>query len=173
MKGREFRSEEEKKNVADAVAVAAIKYSILRQGRGKNIIFDPEASLSFEGDSGPYLQYSYVRALSVLGKAEVGGENTTIYGSTLIAEKVPELIHEFERLLPRFPDIVLRAAKEYEPHYITTYLTQLAGAFNSWYASEKIIGSDTQAYKIALTKAFAQTMKNGLWLLGIKTPDRM
>lgn len=149
--------------VCDAVAVAAIKYSILKQARGRNIIFDPQASLSFEGDSGPYLQYSYVRAMSLLQKA----------GEQEIPELIPELIPEFERLLPRFPSIVFRAAKEYEPHYITTYLTQMASSFNSWYASERILGSEHEAYKLLLVRAFAQTMKNGLWLLGIKTPQRM
>ncbi len=165
MEGREFISETEKKEVADAVAVAAIKFNVLKQGTGKNIIFDPEKSLSFEGDSGPYLQYSYVRAVSVLNKA--GTWN--LEPGTLVPSEVPE----FERLLPRFPDVVFRAAKEYEPHYVTTYLTQLAGAFNSWYAAERVIGSEHESYKLALVQAFAQTMKNGLWLLGIKAPEHM
>ncbi len=154
---------EEKNEIADAVAVAAIKYSILKQARGKNIIFDPEKSLSFEGDSGPYLQYAHTRALSVLKKAE----------NKRKAEDPMHDVPEFERLLPRFPDVVFRAAKESEPHYVTTYLTQLAGAFNSWYAADKIIGSAHESYKLALVQAFAQTMKNGLWLLGITAPERM
>ncbi|MEK9176727.1 MAG: DALR anticodon-binding domain-containing protein, partial [Patescibacteria group bacterium] len=80
---------------------------------------------------------------------------------------------DFERLLPRFPDVVMRAAKEYEPHHVTTYLTELASAFNSWYAEGRIIGSPEEAYKLALTRAFATTMKNGLWLLGIEAPEKM
>jgi len=163
MEGRDLG--DQKQHVADAVAVSAIKHGILKQARGKNIIFDPEASLSFEGDSGPYLQYSYVRAKSVLEKA--GGKDTIIYDS------VPDKIPAFERLLPRFPSIVLRAAKEYEPHYVTTYLTELASAFNGWYAEEKIIGSSDEAYKLRTVEAFAHTMKNGLWLLGIDTPEKM
>jgi arginyl-tRNA synthetase len=164
MEGRELA---DKQSVVDAVAVAAIKYSILKQTKGKNIVFDPTQSLSLEGDSGPYLQYSYVRAMSVLAKA--GAKNTTIYDSTSVPKEIPT----FERLLPRFPDIVFRAAKEYEPHHVTTYLTELAGAFNSWYAGEKIIGSADETYKLELVKAFAQTMKNGLWLLGIEAPKKM
>jgi arginyl-tRNA synthetase len=168
---------------ADAVAVAAIKYSILKQTKGKNIIFDPEASLSFEGDSGPYLQYSYVRALSVLKKAKE--EHILIYGDmtnknkkkdeALSYMKVPEDVSELERLLYRFPEVVVRAEEEKEPHYITTFLTELAGAFNSWYAQEKIVDAEdpTSPYKVALTQAFAATMKNGLWLLGIEAPERM
>jgi arginyl-tRNA synthetase len=156
----------DKECVVDAVAVAAIKYSVLKQGTGKNIVFDPKESLSFEGDSGPYLQYSYVRARSVLERAESGK-------SKVESQKIPESIPVFERLLPRFPDVVLRAAKEYEPHYVTTYLTELAGAFNSWYAGDKILGSSDEAYKLMLVRAFAHTMHNGLWLLGIQAPEKM
>jgi arginyl-tRNA synthetase len=158
----------EKQNVADMVAVAAIKYSILKQARGKNIIFDPEASLSFEGDSGPYLQYSHVRALSVLRKAKEEGVSAR-------ATEAPEETTELERLLYRFPEVVFRAAKEYEPHYVTTYLTELAAVFNGWYAKGKIVDTEDQfsPYKVAVTQAFATTMKNGLWLLGIQVPERM
>lgn len=156
-------SDEEKEKVAQQTAVAAIKYAILKNTAGKDIVFDVKKSISVEGDSGPYLQYSYARARSVLGKA--GSEGST--------ELALELTPEFERLLPRFPMVVERAASEYEPHYVTTYLTELASAFNSWYAQEKIIGTEDEAYKLALTNAFAQTMKNGLWLLGIEAPEKM
>jgi len=149
--------------IAERVAVAAIKYEILKQSLGKDMVYDRERALSLEGDSGPYLRYSYARAKSVLEKAGDGGS----------VEQIPEQIPEFERLLPRFPEVVKRAAHEYEPHYITTYLTELAGSFNSWYAQEKIIGSPEEQYKLALTRAFATTMKNGLWLLGIEAPEKM
>lgn len=155
---------EDKQSIADSVGVAAIKYVVLRQSLNKDIVFDQEASLSFEGNSGPYLQYSYARAKSVLRKAPA---------LELTLEQIPEAIPEFERLIPRFPAVVERATLEYEPHYVTTYLTELASSFNSWYAAEKIIGAEDEAYKLALTKAFAQTMKNGLWLLGISAPEQM
>ena len=159
---------EAKQAVADSVAVAAIKYAVLKQGTGKNIIFDPEQSLSFEGDSGPYLQYSHVRAFSVLRKAEEENIVARVEGASMA-------VTELERLLYRFPEIVARAQKEYEPHHITTYLTDIAGAFNSWYAKEQIVKKDdsTSPYKVALTEAFAQTMRNGLWLLGISVPAKM
>ena len=149
--------------VTEQVAQAAMRYLILRQASGSNIVFEKEQALSFEGNSGPYLQYSYARAKSVLEKAGNDGS----------VEKSTEITTEFERLLPRFPQVVERAAREYEPHYVTTYLTELASAFNSWYAQEKIIGHSDESYKLALTKAFAQTMKNGLWLLGIEAPEKM
>jgi arginyl-tRNA synthetase len=159
---------EEKQAIADAVGVAAIKFEVLKQGSGKNIVFDPAASLSFEGDSGPYLQYAHTRALSVLAKAKV----EKIAPSASMA---PDKITDLERVLYRFPEVVMRATKEYEPHYVTTYLTELAGMFNSWYAKEKIVdGTDPHSpYKVALTQAFATTMKNGLWVLGIQAPERM
>ncbi|MES2134661.1 MAG: arginine--tRNA ligase [Patescibacteria group bacterium] len=164
MEGRVFESEEIKRDVADAVAVSAIKYSVLKQSTGKNIIFDPEASLSFEGDSGPYLQYSYARSQSVLKKA----------GSwKLKAGSLPETVSSLERLLYRFPEVVERAGKEYEPHHVTTYLTELASAFNGWYAQGRIIGDEYESYKLALTSAFALTMKNGLYVLGIRAPEAM
>jgi len=164
-KMKETRSLDE--NLATAVAVGAIKYSVLRQGTGRDIIFDVEKSLSLEGDSGPYLQYAHTRAVSVMRKAEEakleadGGE-------------APTETYEVERLLYRFPEVVGRASKEHEPHYLTTYLTQVAGAFNSFYAKERIVDDKKfGAYKLALTEAFANTMRNGLWLLGIAAPERM
>lgn len=161
MKDRELG--DAKGAIANQIAVAAIKYAVLKQATGKNIVFDQKASLSFDGDSGPYLQYSYVRAMSVLEKAGDSGS----------PEITPEITPEFERLIPHFPEVVERAAREYEPHYVTTYLTELASAFNSWYAAERIIGSEYEAYYRALVRAFARTMKNGLWLLGIEAPEKM
>lgn len=159
---------EERHEIADMVAVAAIKYAILRQSSGKNIIFDPEKSLSFEGDSGPYLQYAHTRAVSILKKAEKEGVAAR-------AETAPEETTSLERLLYRFPEVVSRSLEEYEPHHIATYLTELAGVFNSWYAKEQIVGSNDphSPYKVALTDAFRITMKNGLWMLGIKAPEKM
>jgi arginyl-tRNA synthetase len=159
---------DERSAIADAVAVAAIKYSLLRQGISRNVVFDKEAALSFEGDSGPYLQYAHTRALSVLAKAK----DEKIAPSPSMA---PDKITDLERILYRFPEVVMRATEEYEPHHVTTYLTELAGMFNSWYAKEKIVDTHDphSPYKVALTQAFATTMKNGLWLLGIKAPERM
>jgi len=148
------------------VAVAAIKYIILKQGTGKDVIFDPEKSLSLEGDSGPYLQYAHVRAASILRKA--AAENIQADTST------PSELSHVERLLIRFPEIVERAASLYEPHYVAQYLTELSSAFNSWYTSTKVLdGTPEAAYKLALVDATRQTLKNGLYLLGIKAPEEM
>ncbi len=157
---------ENKDEVTEQVAIAAIKYGILKQSSSKNIIFDKDQALSFEGDSGPYLQYTNARILSILDKAKIG----------CVEEKITEggEVTDVERLLPRFSSVVERAVKEYEPHYVTTYLTELAGAFNSWYGQTKILdGTDDVPARLAIARAVSITLQNGLWLLGIKTPDRM
>jgi len=154
-------------DIINAISVGAIKYTILKQAVGGDIVFDFEKSVSFEGDSGPYLQYAATRAKSVLEKAQTNNQQPTTDHPT-------REVTEIERLLYRFPEIVERAGKEYAPHLLVTFLIQLAGAFNSWYAKEKIIDDTPEsAYKLALTKALHQTMVNGLWLLGIKTPEKM
>lgn len=156
-------AESERQTIADEVAIAAIKYSILKQSPGRDIVFDPEKSISFEGDSGPYLQYSYVRARSVLEKA----------GRPASAPEYVEEPGPLLRLLPRFPEVVGRAAAEFAPQRLAAYLIELAGAFNSFYAKEKIISSEKEEYRLALTAAVARALKNGLWLLGISAPERM
>ncbi len=163
---REF-SEEEKKEIAEKVAIGAIKFSILRQATGKDIIFDFEKSLSFEGDSGPYLQYTITRAKSVLHKAAEQGvapsaENAVFEGSAL--EKL---------LFERFPEVLEKSALEYEPHYLVTYLLELAAAFNSYYGNSQIIGVTESPYRLLLTQATAQVLENGLTVLGMPVLERM
>ena len=104
-----------KKEIIEKVSIGAIKYSILKHTIGSDIIYDFDKSISFEGDSGPYLQYSYARAKSVLEKSKEEGIEPS-------ADKIiPETV-ELEKLLYRFPEIVERAGKEYSPHYIALYL---------------------------------------------------
>lgn len=159
---------DDKEKVADQIAVGAVKYSILKQSAGNDIVFDFEKSLSFEGDSGPYLQYTHARACSVLRAAKDRGITQTERRTT------QNIVNDVERLLERFPEIVARAYKEREPHYIATYLTQLAGAFNTFYAKERIVGGGEEApYRLALTEAVSIALKNGLWLLGIEAPEKM
>lgn len=163
-KEREF-SAKETDELADQVAIAAIKYTVLRSSVGSDIIFDSVASISFEGDSGPYLQYSAVRANSVLEKGKGMGKGITM----------PEKVGHLEKLISRFPDVVAHARAEYAPQHVANYLINLAGTFNSFYASTPIIDADEplSPYRIALTQAFLTTMMNGLWVLGIKVPKKM
>lgn len=148
--------------IAEPVAVGALKYHILRSAPGGNIVFDPETSLSLDGDSGPYLQYALVRARSVLEGAE--STNT---------DDLPEEAFAVERMLIRFPDIAKRAEAQLAPQQVAQYLAQLAGTWNSFYAIERIRGGSHEAYKLVLARAFVRTMENGLKLLGIPVPERM
>ncbi len=150
--------------IARKVAVGAVKYLILRQAPGGDIIFDPDKSLSLDGDSGPYLQYALVRARSILSAAGPQAPDKISF-----LTEVPVLA----RLIARFPEVVMRAEALKAPHAITQYLTQLASEWNSYYASGKIIGSDDEANRVSLVKAFATTMENGLSLLGIPAPEKM
>ncbi|MFA6503274.1 MAG: arginine--tRNA ligase, partial [Candidatus Paceibacterota bacterium] len=151
--------------VASAVAIGAIKYMILRQSPGSDIIFDPEKSLSLEGDSGPYLQYALVRAKSVLAQADSSGQKAAGSG--------PDAPYEIERVILHFPEVAARAAMELAPNLLVTYLTELAGEWNSFYAQERIVGGVHEAHKLMLARAFVNTMTNGLNLLGIPTPEKM
>ncbi len=154
--------------LARDIAIAAIKYATLRGNILQDSVFDKDRALSFEGDSGPYLQYTHARICSVLEKAAAAG----VQPDTRIP---PSIAYDVEKLLRRFPGVVEEALATRAPHKITTYLTELAGAFNTFYAHEKIADStDTYApYKAAVAKAVATTLNNGLWILGIKAPKRM
>jgi arginyl-tRNA synthetase len=158
---------ENKEAIAEAVGVAAIKYSILRSSTGSDIIYDFETSISFEGDSGPYVQYTATRANAVLQKADEADINPSL------SDKVPTGL--IERLLERFPVIVRRASDEREPHHLVTYITELAGAFNSFYGNETIVSEDEEVSgdRVALTKAVLLVLARGLHLLGIRLPEKM
>jgi arginyl-tRNA synthetase len=149
--------------IAEQVAIGAIKYMILRQAPGSDIIFDAKKSLSLEGDSGPYLQYALVRAKSVLTQAEGGAPVAGAPGT-------PYLL---ERIILHFPEVAARAARELAPNLLVNYLTELASEWNSLYAQERIIGGDHEAHKLLVARAFIQTMTNGLTLLGIPAPEKM
>jgi len=171
--GREL-SEKEKIEIREKVAVGALKYSILKQSIGCDIIYDFEKSINFQGDSGPYLQYSLARANSVLSKAKTEkikcDANMRMHTNNTNAN-----VSDLEKMMRSFPEAVEKAGQEFEPHIIVLYLTELAREFNNYYAQNKIVDKDDEfsPYKIALAQAFTQIMKNGFWLLGIQAPDKM
>ncbi len=167
VKERDWNTEE-KNIVADKVGVAALKYSILKQSIGGDMIYDFEKSISLEGDSGPYLQYSYARANSIIEKAQK--ENILPDFET-----IPEEVFEIERMLYVFPEVVDRTRDLYEPHHIASYLIEVARAYNSFYGNTVIVNKEdiNSSYKIAITYAFSFVMKKGLQLLGIEVPIKM
>lgn len=154
--------------LTETVAVGALKYQILRQSIGTDIVFDKERSLSLEGDSGPYLMYTHARIASIEEKAREAGMNAN-------TDMPRESAYEIEKLIYQFPEIILKAQKERAPHHLVVFLTELASAFNSFYAHEKIVDTEDihASYKLALASAVKVTLKNGLWALGIKAPERM
>ena len=160
------REIENKTKVADMVAVAAFKYSVLKQSISRDIIFDFNKSISFEGDSGPYLQYTAVRAKAVLDIAKSK--------NLLPEEKQPAgwQTTEIEKLLYRFPETTMRAWEEKAPQLVSTYLIELVGAFNAFYAKERI-AEEGKGYNIYLTEAVKNTLEKGLYLLGIEVPTKM
>ncbi|MCH8893231.1 MAG: arginine--tRNA ligase [Chloroflexi bacterium] len=150
------------------IAIGAIKYATLRSNILQDSVFDKEKALSFEGDSGPYLQYTHARICSVLKKAKREGIKANI-------KNVLETPYEVERILYQFPEVIEEATEERAPHKVVGYLTELAGEFNTFYAQEKIADQDDEfaPYKVAIADAVRVTLKNGLWVLGIKAPERM
>jgi arginyl-tRNA synthetase len=167
MANRDFTLDDQN-TIATEVGISALKYSILKSSIGSDIVYDFDKSISFEGDSGPYLQYTAVRASAIIKKAEPEG-------ICALYKDVPNEVTGVEHLLYQFPEVIERAYLSLEPHHIATYLTELASAFNSFYANTQIVNkSDPYApYRVALVEAFLQTMTNGLYLLGIKTPEKM
>jgi arginyl-tRNA synthetase len=160
-----FSSEEEKEKAAEIIAVGALKFTILKRAPGHDIIFDMREALSLEGDSGPYLQYTAVRAKGVLEKARAAGISPD-------PQKISAT--DLSRLLCRFPEIVKQAGIGPSPQYLAEYLLHLASAFNGFYASKMIVDDSPEApAKVALAAAVATTMENGLSILGIKTPSKM
>ena len=165
---KEVTEKANKKNedplIAEQVAIGAIKYMILRQAPGSDIVFDEEKSLSLEGDSGPYMQYALVRAKSVL--AQAGSEKHE-------TESNSEKLYKIEKIILHFPEITSRSARELAPNLLVNYLTELAGEWNSFYAQERIIDGENESHKLLVARAFVNTMTNGLSLLGIPTPEKM
>ncbi len=161
-------TESPSRELAREIAIGAIKYAMLRSNIFQDSVFNKEQALSFEGDSGPYLMYTHARIASIEAKASDAG----IIASTSQAPEVPYVI---ERILYQFPEVLQKAQEDRAPHTVVIYLTELAGAFNTFYAHEKIV--DTQdvfaPYKLALAQAVKVTLKNGLYALGIKAPEKM
>ncbi len=153
---------------ADMVAIAALKYTILRTQPGKAINFDPDTSLSFEGDSGPYLQYTYARCRSILKKA--AEENLV----AKVEQSADWEVLDLEKQLYRLPEIFESAFVNFAPQQVVGYVIEIAQLFNTWYGNTKIIDSDAQVgYRLALVEASATLIKKSLWALGIDAPEEM
>ncbi len=158
----------EREEIQETVAIAAIRYSILKQSIGGDIIFDMEHSIAFHGDSGPYLQYTYARMKSILAKSpapEGDAKNLETSGELDLMRKVSE-----------FPDAVSRAAGDIAPHVIATYLYELADIANRYYESTPILKDENENRRNArllLVATIADVLKWGLGLLGIRVLEKI
>ncbi|MFT4892340.1 MAG: arginyl-tRNA synthetase [Candidatus Nanohaloarchaea archaeon] len=165
----EKKAEEEinrKLENAEAIGIGAVKYSNLSVSRKKDIEFDWDTALSFTGNSGPYLQYSNVRAKSILRKAEKDGE------------MIGDLTEEEHRMITKlgeFPEKVEESAKNREPAKIANYLSELCEEFNSFYHSSQVIGEDevTEKRRLKIVELFTEVTDQGLQLLGIEPLEEM
>ena len=150
------------------IAIAAMKYSMLKQDVNKIIVFDKDEALRFEGDTGPYLLYSYARAKSILRKVKTKNKSGKMKIESL-DEKEKSLIMKFND----FPQTIGNAYKNNDPSCVAHYAYDLAQRFNEFYHSEKVIGSEREDFRLAIVECFSQVLKNALYLLGIDVLEEM
>ena len=168
--------EDEAREVARKVGLGALKYFILKVDARKNMLFNPEESIDFNGNTGPFIQYTYARIASILRKAkEQGIETDNAQLSTLNAQlsvKETELIQK----LTQFPAAVRQAGTDYSPSGICNYCYELTKAFNQFYHDFSILGEtnpELRQFRLSLAKAVAKVISLGMGLLGIEMPERM
>jgi arginyl-tRNA synthetase len=159
-------SEELTGNEDEQVVLAAVKYAFLKQRIGGDIIYDPAESVVVEGNSGPYLQYAYARAKSILAKAE-NGERKTEDGKLEPGER------SLLRKLGEYSEVVEAATVELVPHHVCTYLYELAQTFNRFYEKNRVIGDPRQNMRLRLVSRYADVLAEGLEILGISAPEKM
>ncbi len=155
--------------VAEQVGVGAIKYALLKNGIGKDIAFSFAESISFEGNAGPYLQYTYARTQSLLRKAEKYDDFD--HSPDVLEKEERELL----RLLLQFDDVVAEAAERFSPNMVAGYLFELAQRFNLFYQKHQILKEEDslRSFRLTVTRKVAETLKAGLYLLGIHAPEKM
>lgn len=166
-------SMEEKESIHRKIGLAALKYFILKVDPRKNMMFNPRESIDFNGNTGPFIQYTYARIRSVMRKAgEHSWENGEINDDTELNDKEKELI----KLLGRFEDIIADAAETLNPSLIANYVYDLAREFNQFYHDYSILGEEDHSarlFRIRLSALSAETIKRAMWLMGIEMPERM
>ena len=153
---------------AELISQGAIKFFLLRTDAARNMVFNPEESLSFEGETGPYVQYTHARACSILRKGKkIGKVNLNLLNN--------QQEHQLVKLLAEFPQKIQEAAEQYKPHIICHYLVTLSQAFNEFYHAHSVISDDIDLMnaRLLLVDSVRQVLENGLDLLGIKAPEAM
>jgi len=167
-------TENERNEIARIVGMGALKYFILKVDARKNMLFNPEESIDFNGNTGPFIQYTYARIRSIMRKAEAEGiVLPSVLPDTLpLNEKEVQLIQK----LNSFEAVVEQAGKDYSPSGIANYCYELTKDFNQFYHDYSILNAESgeaKTLRLALAKNVAKTIKNGMQLLGIEVPERM
>jgi arginyl-tRNA synthetase len=167
-------SGEEKEEIFRKIGLGALKYYILKVDPRKNMIFNPVESIDFNGNTGPFIQYTYARIRSVLKKAEQGG----LTEDANLIKKVKPLVKELEllKILRKFTETVSEAAASYSPALIANYCYELAREYNQFYHDHTILGENIKAvrnFRLALSRVTSEILSSGMWLLGIEMPERM
>ena len=173
-------TEEEKKSLYKTIGLGALKYYILKVDPKKRILFDPKESIDFQGNTGPFIQYTYARIQSILRKAD-SVNNVSLNTSTALNINFNEVsLHDKEKQLIKqlelFPEVIQNAAEQHSPALIANYTYDLVKDFNSFYQNVSILGADSNEeknFRVALSKSVSQTIKNAFGVLGIEVPERM
>ena len=165
-------SEDEKRELYKTIGLGALKYYILKVDPRKRILFDPKESIDFQGNTGPFIQYTYARIQSILRKADVDLDVMLSPVQAFLHDKEKELLKQIEL----FPEIIQNAADSHSPALIANYTYDLVKEFNSFYQNISILGADTQVekiFRVQLSKTVGTVIKNAFSLLGIQVPERM
>jgi arginyl-tRNA synthetase len=165
-------SEEDKKALYKTIGLGALKYFILKVDPKKRILFDPKESIDFQGNTGPFIQYTYARIQSILRKSDIKENVTLGADQILLHEKERDLLKQLEL----FPEIIQNAAEQHSPALVANYTYDLVKAFNSFYQNVSILGAEKdneKTFRVQLSKTVGQTIKNAFNVLGIDVPERM
>ena len=163
-------SAEEKTKLYKTIGLGALKYYILKVDPKKRILFDPEESVDFAGNTGPFIQYTYARIQSIIRKANFDFSNTS--GIIMLHEKEKELVKQLEL----FPEVIQNAADNHSPALIANYTYDLVREYNSFYQAVSILGEedlDKKIFRVQLSKKVAETIASAFSLMGIDVPERM
>lgn len=163
-------SESDKQDLYKTIGLGALKYYILKVDPKKRILFDPKESVDFQGNTGPFIQYTYARIQAILRKADFN--MTQAITDIALHEKERDLIKQIEL----FPEVIQNAAYNHSPALIANYIYDLVKSFNSFYQNVSILGADSETekvFRVQLSQSVAQVIKNGFSLLGIQVPERM
>lgn len=163
-------SEEEKANLYRTIGLGALKYYMLKVDPKKGMMFNPEESVDFAGNTGPFIQYTYARIQSILRKADFD------YSTSSSVETMHEKEKELIKQVALFPEVIQSAAHNHSPALIANYTYDLVKEFNSFYQNVSILGEEDQdkkVFRVQLAKQVGETIKNAFSLLGISVPERM